>query len=181
MKDIYLTALELPGNIQKPFYQIQDRLFTDFGLTSARLFPPLIPLRAGKCTDTVRQQLIDAMQEISYFSASSEIHRQRTTFYTPVVTEPAVQIVESGSPASRVVSGLFPEYHPAILLAAAREYTPDLPEGFEQAYAAGLLQDPIRWKTMYLTEIRLQVIDGDRWWKELYWEYTKYSKVSCRG
>ncbi len=41
---MFVTALRLAPNIERPLMELQDRLFRSCGLLSTRLFPPLIPL-----------------------------------------------------------------------------------------------------------------------------------------
>ena len=39
----------------------------------------------------------------------------------------------------------------------------------------------LRWKKMFVAEIRILYSDRRPWWREVYWEYTKYLKISCGG
>jgi hypothetical protein len=165
MKEIRITALEMPGNIQKPFYDLQSELLYRYKIPAARLFPPIVPLFPGKLSQAAVAELQKRFEQTETFTAETSVLHNGEIYFSPLGTIPPWPAKNFSGPSARTggVFSLFSHHMPAIVLAPGGGHPAAIPRGHQ-----------LRWKKMYIAEIRIRFREEAPWWREVYWEYTKY-------
>lgn len=185
MKEISFLALEPPGNIAQPYYVLQKTLFRSFGMTTARLFPPIIPVaalseHAGGKTSSGGQasspaggavaRLRSALERTAHMRSIGCVRTDGKTVYVPVDTVPA---------------GLFRKYDPlSIFFPKEPGILLGLRETIDISDAELSALDPLpvkSWHVVYLTEIRITYSGSETCFETAEWEYLRYEKTVCRG
>jgi hypothetical protein len=162
MKEITITALEMPGNIQKPFYDLQSDLLYRYKIPAARLLPPIVPLFPGKLSPAAAEELQKRFERTEAFTAETTVLHNGEIYFSPLEIIPP-RPAENFSGQTGGVFSLFSHHMPAIVLAPGGGEPGQLPRGHQ-----------LKWKTMYVAEIRIRFREDPPWWREVYWEYTKY-------
>ncbi len=188
MKEITFCALEPPGNIQKPFFNLQEELFRTWGLASSRLLPPLIPLALGPLTAEARGRIREVLLGMEEMQTATD----------PVVIGGAVIVPLSGYCAS-VLQAFVRELNiPAVGGAdeAACALVPGTPgvwlscspgSGGTGGLDGGRAMKPVtplpaqRWKRMHVVEIALHFPSDIQFGRAGEWEFLSREKAACGG
>lgn len=184
MKEICITAVEMPGNIQKPFYELQTELFSRYKIPGARLLPPVIPLFPEKLSRAAAARIQKQLQVITKFQASTAVFHSGRTFYSTMKTYPLQHSLEQRRQTEMPQEALFlfPQSSAAIFLAEGLfPQSPEKCSGAARRLALSLPEMTVSWKKMYVAEIRIQIHAKGTRQSEMYWEYTKYMKAECGG
>lgn len=178
MKEISFLALEPPGNIVKPYYLLQETLFRSFGMTTARLFPPIIPvavlppsrgqaaLSVGRTVAAIRSGLESTVQ----MRSAGGLHSDGKIVFVPVETVPPTLFGDYDP------EPIFFPKQPGILL-GLRENT-----GLSDAELSALGPIPLQtWNVIYIAEIHITYSVFEPYFEEAEWKYSRYEKAVCGG
>ena len=188
MKEMIIYALEPPGNIQKPFYTLQNILFQKKGLISARLLPPVIPLCVSG--DNTREReihsiVIEALKNCGSLETENTLAVSEKSVTVPL-KEPgisaiaearndfltaAVQDSRSGAGCS---AGTYAA--PGILLAFSSGNDPFLTGTLSEMETAGQ-----RWQKTDFVVIRYRYPDEHYCGETGEWEFITRIKITLAG
>ncbi len=178
MKEISFLALEPPGNIVKPYYLLQETLFRSFGMTTARLFPPIIPVavlppsrgQAASSVGGTAAGIRSGLENTVQMGSAGGVHTDGKTVFVPVETVPSALF---GNYDPEPI--FFPK-QPGILLGLKGN------TGLSDAELSALGPVPLQtWNVIYIAEIRITYSVFEQYFKAAEWKYSRYGKAVCKG
>lgn len=186
MKETTFIAIEPPGNIVKPYYAIQDALFRSYGLPTARLFPPIIPMAflfrqdkqdsnrapadraAFSSGNEIFARIRSRIESAAKMHSAGELRIGEKTVYVPIEAVPETSLEE-------YIPGhfFFPE-QPGILLCLFEN------SAILEAQISSFGSVPAQsWYVNYITEIKVRYSGSGHSFETVHWEYKRYEKVVC--
>jgi len=186
MKETTFIAIEPPGNIVKPYYALQDVLFRSSGLTTARLFPPIIPVAflfrqdkqdssrapADRAAFPSGKEIFDRIrsrvESAAKMHSAGELRIGEKTVYVPIEAIPETSLEEY------VPGNLFFPPQPGILLCLLEN------SAILEAQLSSLGSVPAQsWYVNYIAEIKVRYSCSRRSFETARWEYKRYEKIVC--